>query len=248
MGLDIGTGGVKAVLIDERGKLLSSVTIPLALQTPRPGWAEQHPEHWWKATLAAIKKAVKKSDLATAKIGGIGISGQMHSSVFLDRSLKVIRPALLWCDGRTTRECQEITAAVGEEGLRRLAGNPALEGFTLPKVLWLKTNEPQAFARLDKVVLAKDFIRHRLTGTLMCEPSDASGTLMFDTAQRTWSREIMGAVGLSMSLLPDIGGSAEVLGQVTPAAAKLTGLRAGTPVVGGGADNACGAVGVGIVS
>jgi xylulokinase len=248
MGLDIGTSGVKAILIDERGRLKASVTLPLKLATPKPGWAEQHPDDWWKTTLAAIKQVVKRSKLRPAQIGAIGLSGQMHSSVFLDRAGQVIRPALLWCDGRTTSECREITATVGEDRLRQWVSNPALEGFTLPKVLWLRAHEPAAFRRLDKVVLAKDFVRYRLTGELACEPSDASGSLMYDTARRCWSGEIMQAVGLPLSLLANLGGSAEVLGRVTPGAARLSGLAAGTPVVGGGADNACGAVGVGAVT
>ena len=248
MGLDIGTSGVKAILIDEQGRLKAAVTVGLSLSTPKPGWAEQHPDDWWKATVTATKQVLKKSKVKAAQIGAIGLSGQMHSSVFLDRTGKVVRPALLWCDGRTTAECREITALVGEEHLREWVSNPALEGFTLPKVLWLRRHEPAAFRRVDKVVLAKDYIRYRFTGELTCEPSDASGTLMYDTAQRRWSRELMDAVGLPMSLLAELGGSAEVLGRVTPAMAKLTGLATGTPVVGGGADNACGAVGVGAVT
>src|SRR5438094_4452629 len=170
----------------------------------------------------------------------------MHSSVFLDRAAEVIRPALLWCDGRTTAECAEITQRVGgEDRLREWVCNPALEGFTLPKVLWLKHHEPAAFARLATVLLAKDFVRLRLTETLGTEPSDASGTLMFDPARVRWSRDMLDAVGLPVALVPEVGGSSEVLGHVTPAAAGLTGLVAGTPVVGGGADNACGAAGVG---
>jgi xylulokinase len=172
----------------------------------------------------------------------------MHSSVFLDSAGAVIRPALLWCDGRTTAECVEITErAAGEQQLREWTCNPALEGFTLPKVLWLRNHEPAAFARLSTVLLAKDFIRYRLTETLASEPSDASGTLMFDTAHVRWSADIMRAVDLPLSLLPEVGGSSDVLGRVTPAAAALTGLVAGTPVVGGGADNACGAAGVGAI-
>jgi xylulokinase len=248
MGLDIGTSGVKAILVDEKGRLKGSVTVGLSLSTPKPGWAEQHPDDWWKATVSAIKQVIKRSKLKPSQIGGVGLSGQMHSSVFLDRAGKVIRPALLWCDGRTTEECREITTLVGEDRLREWVSNPALEGFTLPKVLWLRKREPGAFRRLDKVILAKDYIRFRLTGALASEPSDASGSLMYDTARRRWSRELMDAVGLPMSLLVDVGGSAEVLGRVSPAVAKQTGLLAGTPVVGGGADNACGAVGVGAVT
>jgi xylulokinase len=173
----------------------------------------------------------------------------MHSSVFLDRAGAVIRPALLWCDGRTTEECREITTRVGgEEKLRDLASNPALEGFTLPKVLWLRRHEPDAFARLATVLLPKDYIRYRLTGELATEPSDASATLMYDTAHLRWSEEIMRAVELPMSLLPNVGPSAGVLGRVTAEVASRTKIDGGVPVVGGGADNACGAAGVGVVA
>jgi xylulokinase len=246
LGIDIGTSGVKAVVIDLGGAVRSSVTVPLTLSTPRPGWAEQRPGDWWSAATAAVRRAVRAAK--GTRVSAVGLSGQMHSSVFLDARGAVIRPALLWCDGRTTAECRDITARVGEEKLREWVANAALEGFTLPKVLWLRNHEPERFARLDKVVLAKDYVRYRLTGALATEPSDASATLMFDTARLRWSSEIMGAMGLPVSLLPELGGSSEVLGRVSAAAARLTGLPAGTPVVGGGADNACGAAGVGVVS
>ncbi len=246
LGLDIGTSGVKAVLVAANGEVRASSTTPISMQTPKPGWAEQDPESWWQAALASIR-SVRATLLAT-DIVSVGISGQMHSSVFLDAQGAVIRPALLWCDGRTTEECAEITERVGGESrLRDLASNPALEGFTLPKVLWLRKHEPQAFARLATVLLPKDYIRFRLTGSLATEPSDASATLMYNTAARKWSDEIMAAVELPMSILPAVGESAEVLGRVSTVAAGLSGLREGTPVVGGGADNACGAAGVGVV-
>jgi len=245
--LDVGTSAVRAILVDEMGRLKGASAVRLSLSTPKPGWAEQHPDDWWKAAVTAIKQVVKKSKLKAIQVGGIGLSGQMHSSVFLDRSGEIVRPALLWCDSRTTAECREITERIGEERLRQWVANPALEGFTLPKVLWLRAHEPAAFRRVDKVVLAKDYIRYRLTGALACEPSDASGTLMFDIATRRWSSEMMEAVDLPMSLLATVGESAEVLGRVSAASAKLTGLATGTPVVGGGADNACGAIGVGAV-
>lgn len=246
LGLDVGTSGVKAILIDSAGEVVSAATEPLTLSTPRAGWAEQDPRAWWDATAAVTRRVL--GNRPAASIDAVGLSGQMHSSVFLDAAGEIIRPALLWCDGRTTAECAEINERVGgEDRLRDLASNPALEGFTLPKVLWLRSHEPDAFARLSKVVLAKDYIRYRLTDALAGEPSDASGTLMFDTAKLRWSREIMDAVGLPLSLLPDVGGSAEVLGRVSAAAAGATGLAGGTPVVGGGADNACGAAGVGVV-
>jgi len=247
LGLDIGTSGVKALLLDVAGDVVASATTPLELSTPQPGWAEQHPDRWWEACLASTKRTLAGRD--PGQVAAVGISGQMHSSVFLDGSSTVVRPALLWCDGRTSAECREITAqAGGEERLREWVCNPALEGFTLPKVLWLRTNEPAAFARVARVVLPKDFVRYRLTGVLAAEPSDASGTLMYDPAKQRWSREIMDAVGLPMTLLPDVGGSADVLGRVSSQAAALSGLRAGTPVVGGGADNACGAAGVGVIA
>lgn len=247
VGLDIGTSGVKAILVSETGEVLAHANTPLELWTPQPGWAEQHPDDWWAATIVSIKRVL--AERPGARVQAVGISGQMHSSVFLDRAGAVIRPALLWCDGRTTDQCGEITRlAGGEASLREWVRNPALEGFTLPKVLWLREHEPEAYRRLATVFLAKDFIRFRLTGRLATEPSDAAGTLMFDPARMQWSEDLLRAVGVPMTLLPDVGGSSEVLGTVHAAAAASTGLPIGTPVVGGGADNACGAAGVGAVT
>src|SRR6266498_3365026 len=247
LGLDVGTSGVKAILVSPTGSVETAATVPLALDTPRPGWAEQDPDAWWEASAAAIRRVLEQR--ARARVAAVGISGQMHSAVFLDKHGAVIRPALLWCDGRTTAECREIVErAGGEAHLREWVCNPALEGFTLPKVLWLRNHEPTAFARLATVLLAKDFVRLRLTGTVATEPSDASGTLMFDPAHVCWSRAMLDAVALPRTLLPDVGGSAEVLGRVTEQAAALTRLAPGTPVVGGGADNACGAAGVGAIA
>ncbi|MEP6493945.1 MAG: xylulokinase [bacterium] len=247
LGLDVGTSGVKAILVGEGGNVDASATVPLQLSTPHPGWAEQDPESWWQASVAAIRTVL--AALPGARVAAVGISGQMHSSVFLDAHGMVIRPALLWCDGRTTAECREITERVGGESrLRDLASNPALEGFTLPKVLWLRNHEPQSFARLATVLLAKDFVRYKLTGALATEPSDASATLMYDTAHLRWSTEILDAVGLPHTIVPNVGGSSEILGHVTLEAAGLTGLPQRTPVVGGGADNACGAAGVGTIT
>ncbi|CAN5281350.1 xylulokinase [soil metagenome] len=246
LGLDVGTSGVKALLVDEAGEVEASATSPLSLSTPQPGWAEQDPEMWWSAAVASFQQLLAGG--AGARVAAVGISGQMHSSVFLNGRGEVIRPALLWCDGRTTRECREITERVGgEEQLRDLASNPALEGFTLPKVLWLRNHEPEAFARVATVLLPKDYLRYCLTGVLATEPSDASATLMYDTAKLRWSQEILAATGIPETLVPEVGGSSEVLGRVTREVAALTGLAEGTPVVGGGADNACGAAGVGAI-
>ena len=247
LGLDVGTSGVKALLMRSTGGVVATTTVPLRLGTPRPGWAEQDPDDWWRAVGAATRMLLAENP--GSSVAAVGISGQMHSSVFLDAHGDVIRPALLWCDGRTTQECREIAErAGGEAGLRDLVGNAALEGFTLPKVLWLRRHEPSAFARLSKVLLAKDYVRYRLTGALASEPSDASGTLLFDTARRRWSDAMFALVDLPRSLVPELGESAEILGRVTDAAATFTGLAAGTPVVGGGGDNACGAAGVGAVA
>lgn len=247
LGLDVGTSGVKAVLVSMDGDVVASTTTPLTLSTPRPGWAEQDPDAWWGASVASIR-AVREMR-PHAGVAAVGISGQMHSSVFLDREGAVIRPALLWCDGRTTAECREIEQRVGgEPRLRDLVANPALEGFTLPKVLWLRNHEPEAFARLATVLLAKDYIRYRLTGEVATEPSDASATLMYNTARLRWSAEILGALDLKESIVPRVGGSSEVLGCVSREGSTVSALPVGTPVVGGGADNACGAAGVGVVA
>ena len=244
LGLDVGTSGVKATFVSPAGEVVASATSALGICTPRAGWSEQHPEDWWSATLESIRALRAQRPAATVE--SVGISGQMHSSVFLDRAGQVIRPAILWSDGRTTAECAEITRRVGGEArLRDLVANPALEGFTLPKILWLRNHEPDAFARLATVVLPKDYIRYKLTGALATEPSDASATLMYDTADRRWSDEMLAAVDLARTLVPEVGESAEVLGRVTADAASIAGLAGGTPVVGGGADNACGAAGVG---
>jgi xylulokinase len=256
VGLDIGTSGVKACAVDRAGLVVARASHPLRLSAPRPGWAEQDPADWWTAALhvlkqvtAAVRAPGGDGDGARgASIEAIGLSGQMHTSVFLDRAGAVIRPALLWCDGRTTLQCREIEQKVSPDELRAWVSNPALEGFTLPKILWLRKTEPAAFRRLAKVLLPKDYIRLCLTGVMASEPSDAAGTLLFDVSKLRWSAEMARALDLSPELMPPVGGSAEILGRVTDAVARRTGLRAGTPVVGGGADNACGAIGVGAVS
>jgi xylulokinase len=248
LGLDVGTSGVKAVLVDVRGKVRGAATGPLGVQAPQPGWAEQRPDDWWRAARLAIKGALRKAKARAADVAAVGLSGQMHSSVFLDGKSAPIRPALLWCDGRTTAECREITERLGEGRLKEWVRNPALEGFTLPKVLWLRKHEPDAFARLSKVVLPKDYVRLKLTGVLATDPSDASATLMYDVAGGRWCVPLMQELGLDPGLLPEVIPSAGIAGRVTAAAAKATGLAEGTPVVTGGADNACGAIGVGVVT
>ena len=250
LGIDTGTSGTKAVLIDEAGSLLASSTQEYPLSTPRPQWAEQSPDFdWWPAAIQAIRAVLSESGKTGADIGGVGLTGQMHGSVFLDKSGGVIRPALLWCDARTGDEVNEIYARLGgEKGLFDAIGQPVVASFTAPKILWLRNHEPQNFERLAQVLLPKDYIRYKLTGEYAAEVSDASGTSLLDVRTRQWSATMLSALELSKDLLPGVYESPEVTGTVTSEAAALTGLRAGTPVVGGGGDQAAGAVGSGVVS
>jgi xylulokinase len=248
LGIDIGTSGTKTLAIDETGAILASASAEYPCDHPRPGWSEQDPALWWNATVETIGQVLSKGKIASSDIAGIGLSGQMHGSVFLDRAGEVIRPALLWNDQRTLSECLEIEdLAGGREALIRLVANPALTGFTAPKLLWLRKHEPSHWERVHQVLLPKDYIRYRLTGTYATEVSDASGTLLLDVANRRWSRELLDKLQLDPGLLPPCHESFEVSSKVSPLGAQATGLKAGTPVVGGGGDQAAGAVGNGIV-
>ncbi len=247
LGLDIGTSAVKALLLETNGNVAGSFTTEYPFHSPRPGWSEQNPEDMWQATITAIKNVLTKFDLTGEAIIGIGLSGQMHSSVFLDERYDVIRPAILWNDVRTSAECRYIENTVDPDVLREEVCNPVLEGFTLPKLLWLRNHEPQNFAKVRHLVLPKDYVRYRLTGSLQMEVSDAAGMLMMNVRQQAWSQPVLEALGLSSEILPPIVQSGQVTGTIRPDVAALTGLKAGTPVVGGGADNACGAVGSGVV-
>jgi xylulokinase len=247
IGCDVGTSGTKAIVVSESGKILSKVTVEYPLSTPHPGWAEQDPDMWVKAAFQAIAGAVRKAGVKASDVKSQGFSGQMHSSVFLDKQGKVLRPALLWCDTRTHEECLEITKKVGEAHLRQWVSNPALEGFTLPKILWVKKHEPKTYAKIAQVLMPKDYVRYKLTGALATEVSDAAGTLYFDVKNRRWSEELLGKLGIPLKWFPQVVESQEICGHLTDGAAKALGLKPGTPVVGGGADNTCGAVGNGII-
>ena len=237
------------MVVDDTGAVLADADAEQPLSVPRPGWAEQDPELWWTSTRQAVAAAMTGVSRLprSVEVGAVGLSGQMHSSVFLDESCEVIRPALLWADTRTTEQCREITETLGLDGLRRTVGNRALEGFTAPKVLWLRQHEPDSYERLRRLLLPKDYIRYRLTGELATEPSDAAGTLLFDVRERQWSTEALDALEIDGDMLPEVVGSAEVSGRVSVGAAERLGLQVGLPVVGGGADNAAGAVGSGVV-
>jgi len=245
LGIDIGTTAVKALVVNEDGSVVGEAESPLEVSVPRPGWAEQDPSDWWQGTVNAVRTACDQAGVRD--IRSIGLSGQMHSSVLLDESDRVLRPAILWNDVRTTVQCRAITDAVGTDGLRRLVGNPALEGFTAPKLLWVRDEEPDLFDRVRTVLLPKDYVRLLMTGEKATEPSDAAGTLLFDIQQGRWSEAMIAALQLDPSILQPVRGSASVTGELTASAAEALGLRQGTPVVGGGADNAAAAVGSGVV-
>jgi len=247
LGIDIGTSATKAVVIDGDGRVRGSGTVEYPLYTPRPNWAEQDPEDWWKATVGSTRKAIESAGIDGKDVGGIGFSGQMHGAVLLDSSDKVLRPAILWCDQRTAQECEEITDKIGARRLLELTYNKALAGFTAPKILWVRKHEPETYEKVRKILLPKDYIRFRMTGEYATEVSDASGTLLFDVKNRTWSREMLDELEIPREFMPDCYESPVVSGKVSASAAAELGLKPGTPVVGGGGDNAAGAVGNGIV-
>lgn len=249
LGIDIGTSGTKTLAIDEQGKILADATETYPCYHPKPLWSEQDPDDWWRATVTTVRAVVKQARLKPADVKSIGLSGQMHGSVFLDRNGRVIRRALLWNDQRTAAECQEIERrAGGRRKLIKLVANPALTGFTAPKILWLRNHEPRNFDALRKVLLPKDEIRRRLTGEYATEVSDASGMLLLDVAKRTWSKPLLEKLELDADLLARCHESEEVTGTLTRQAARELGLSTECRVVGGAGDCAAGAVGNGIVS
>ncbi|CAG7650786.1 xylulokinase [Paenibacillus allorhizosphaerae] len=248
LGIDLGTSAVKCILVDEAGSVKAGHSVEYPLLQPEPGWAEQHPEDWWNGTADCIRALLAQSGVNGEEVAGIGLSGQMHGSVFLDSQLAVVRPALLWCDQRTAAECDWIERTIGKETLGLLTGNRALTGFTAPKVVWLRNHEPDHYKRTAHLMLPKDYVRLRLTGAFGMDLADASGTLLLDVAGRHWSQEVLGRLDIPAEWLPPLYESNAVAGRVLPEAANRTGLIAGTPVVAGGGDQACGAVGVGVVS
>jgi xylulokinase len=248
LGIDVGTSATKTLAIDGGGTILASASAEYPCDHPRPGWSEQDPELWWQATKQTVRQVLEKGGFKPADVAGVGLSGQMHGSVFLDADGRVIRPALLWNDQRTAAECAEIEEkAGGREALIRMVANPALTGFTAPKILWLRRREPGAWDQVRQVLLPKDYIRYRLSGTYATEVSDASGTLLLDVANRRWSAELLGKLGLDPALLPPCHESSDVSATVGAIGSKETGLAQGTPIVGGGGDQPAGAVGNGIV-
>lgn len=247
LGVDLGTSGTKTVLFDVNGQAIASATVEYPLYQPHNGWAEQDADDWWKATQSTVRTVLETSGVDARDVKGLGISGQMHGLVLIDENGRSLCRSLIWCDGRTQAECDEITAAVGAQRLIQIAANPALTGFTAGKVLWVRRHQPEVWAKARYILLPKDYVRYKLTGVIAQEISDASGTNLLDVPGRCWSREICDAIQLDMAMLPPLVESSAVAGTITAEAARLTGLAEGTPVAGGGGDNMCGAVGTGVV-
>lgn len=248
MGIDVGTTGTRAVIVRPDGSVAGAATGDHEpMRMPRPGWAEQDPADWWQATICAVRAALSDAHLAGADITAIGLSGQMHGVVLLDKGNAVLHPALIWCDQRSQAQCDWITRRIGAERLIQLVSNPALTGFSAPKLLWLRDHEPRVWERTVRFLLPKDFVRFRLTGEFATDVSDASGTLLFDVTHRRWSKEVLEALDIDPALVPRAYESPEVTGEITRETALVTGLKAGTPVVAGGGDQAASAVGNGIV-
>src|SRR5213076_1269149 len=226
LGIDIGTSGTKTLICVPRGKVLATATAEHPISSPRPGWSEQNPEDWWQASIKATQAVLKKAKLRGADIGGIGLSGQMHGSVFIADGPKALRPALLWNDQRTAEQCAEIESkAGGRAALIELVANPALTGFTAPKILWVRENEPKVYEKTRHILLPKDYIRYRMTGDYATEVSDASGTLLLDVARRKWSDKLLSLLQIDGALLPRMHESPDVTGYLNAQGASSLGLK-----------------------
>jgi xylulokinase len=247
MGIDIGTSSVKTILIDENGQLRADETVEYELSQPFPGWAEQDPELWWDATILTIERVLQNSGINSKQLAGVGLSGQMHGSVFLDKNMEVLRPAILWCDQRTTEECEWITKHIDKSLLTEWVGNKALTGFTAPKIMWVKKHEPEIYEKIETVLLPKDYIRYKLTGKLATEVSDASGTLLFDVGKREWSKKMLDVLDIPEDWMPPVFESHIPSACLSEELTNKFGLSHSVPVAGGGGDQAAGAVGTGVV-
>jgi xylulokinase len=248
LGIDVGTTGSKAVLIQPEGSVVAEVTTEYPMFTPQPLWAEQSPEDWWSATVTSIRGVLERGGVRAEDVAGIGLTGQMHGLVLLDASGAVLRPCIMWNDQRTAAQCAEITNELGASNLLRLTGNPVLPGFTAPKILWVREHEPEVYGRVAHVLLPKDYIRYRLTGEMLSDVSDASGTSLFDVKHRRWSPDMLEGLGIPRAWLPEVTESTTVGATVNKQAAQATGLAPGTATVGGAGDQAAQAVGSGIIA
>ncbi len=247
LGIDVSTTSAKALLIDEAGNVVATGSTDLALSTPKPLWSEQNPYEWWDAAVESIRSALNQAGVRGDTVKAVGLTGQMHGLTLLDKAGKVLRPAILWNDQRTQAECDEITQTLGLERLLAFTGNKALTGFTAPKILWVRKNEPEVYAQAAHILLPKDYVRYRLTGDFAVDKADGSGMILFDLKKRDWSPEVLDALQIPLEWLPKTYEGSEITGVISAEAAALTGLKAGVPVVGGGGDQAAQAVGVGAV-
>ena len=246
LGIDVSTTGAKALLIDDAGHLIASATTPLTVQTPKPLWSEQNPHEWWLGTWRSIRDVMAKAGASSDEVAAVGLTGQMHGLVLLDSDRRVLRPAILWNDQRTSAECDDIRSRMGGKArLVEVTGNDALTGFTAPKILWVRKHEPDVYGKVNLVLLPKDYVRLRLTDVPAMDKADASGTLLFDLAARDWSKDVVDRLEIPTGWLPKTFEGPEITGHVTKKAAEETGLREGTPVMAGGGDQAAGAVGAG---
>lgn len=247
LGIDTSTTAIKALLIDKTGCVVAVAATEYPFETPRPLWSEQHPDLWWDGAQRSIRAVMHKSGVDAAQIGGVGLTGQMHGLVLLDAAGEVLRPSILWNDQRTQSQCNEIHARMGREKFIQITGNVALTGFTAPKILWVKENEPDVYAKTAHVLLPKDFVRYKLTGDFAMDKADGAGTVLMDLQKRDWSDEVLSALEIPRSWMPPLFEGTQITGQVSASAASATGLKAGTPVMAGGGDQAAQAVGVGAV-
>ncbi len=247
LGIDTSTTSSKALIIDEQGSVIAVASTPHTLQTPKPLWSEQNPLEWWEAVSASIRSVLEKAGISGERIEAIGLTGQMHGLVLLDEAGNVLRPAILWNDQRTQSQCDEIHQIIGREKFIQITGNIALTGFTAPKILWVKENEPEVYAKAKHVLLPKDYIRYKLTGEYAMDKADGAGTVLFNLKLRDWSDEVLSALEIPRTWMPKTFEGTEFTGHVTAEAAALTGLKIGMPVAAGGGDQAAGAVGVGAV-
>lgn len=247
LGIDTSTTSSKALLMDARGEVVAVASSPHTLQTPKPLWSEQDPLEWWNAVAASIKSVLEKANVGGDRVAAIGLTGQMHGLVLLDEAGRILRPAILWNDQRTQSQCDEIHRRIGKEKFIQITGNVALPGFTAPKILWVQENEPQVFAKARHVLLPKDYIRFKLTGEYAMDKADGAGTVLFDLKSRDWSDEVLNSLDIPHAWMPKTFEGTEFTGRVNTKAASITGLKAGTPVVAGGGDQAAQAVGVGAV-
>lgn len=248
LGIDIGTSSCKTLLVDERGVVVGRSSVEYPLSMPQPLWSEQNPEDWWQGVVRGVPEALASGGVPGADVAAVGLTGQMHGLTLLDGEGAVLRPAILWNDQRTSAECEWITQTIGAKRILELTGNPVLTGFTAPKLVWVRANEPRVFDRIAHWLLPKDYIRYRLSGAFCGDVSDASGTSLFDVGRRCWSDEMLTALHLPRAWLADVSESPVISARVSAEAARLTGLAAGTPIVAGAGDQAAQAIGTGIVA